>query len=116
MKPYQLPSSLRVQGVPTSPAAPPPSPPPSAPAPVPVTGMTAPSWSSGFVATVYGLLSLAGTAAGAYHGVRRNHGSIWSAVAWGFLGGVAPLITVPVAVGQGFGKPREDDKPDSTSA
>jgi hypothetical protein len=77
------------------------------------------SWSSELVAAVYGLLSLAGTAAGAYHGARRNHGSVWSAVKWGFLGGLAPLITVPVAAAQGFGKPREqreDAKPDPTIA
>ena len=105
MKPYELPECLRVQGAPPAPAAPP-------PAAAPATESS--SWPSSLVATAYGLLSLAGTAAGAYHGARRNHGSVWSAVMWGFLGGVAPLITVPVAAAQGFGQPREqreDAKP-----
>lgn len=108
MKPYQLPECLRVQGAPPAPAA---APPPAAAAPA----SEASSWPSGLVATVYGLLSLAGTAAGAYHGARRNHGSVWSAVVWGFLGGAAPLITVPVAAAQGFGQPRQqhdDPKPE----
>lgn len=105
MKPYQLPGCLRVQGAP--PAPPPAAPAPSAP-PATVPTSEASSWSSGLVASVYGLLSLAGTAAGAYHGARRNHGSVWSAVVWGFFGGVAPLITVPVAAAQGFGQPREE--------
>ena len=104
MKPYQLPRCLLVQGAPAAPT----TPPPEAPAPT----SESPSWPSGLVATVYGLLSLAGTATSAYHGARRNHGSVWSAVVWGFFGGVAPLITVPVAAAQGFAKPREDSKPD----
>jgi hypothetical protein len=49
--------------------------------------------------------SLAGTATGAYHGYKRNHGSIGWAIGWGLLGGVVPIITIPVSLAQGFGKP-----------
>lgn len=106
MKPFQLPPSLRVQGAPPAPPAPAPAP-MAAPPP-----SDAPSGPSSIIAVVYAMLSIGGTAAGAYHGARRNHGSVWSAVVWGFLGGLAPLITVPVAAAQGFGQPREDKKPE----
>lgn len=112
MKRYELPPCLRVQGAPPA-AAPVAAPPPAAPA------VEAPSTMGNKLAAFYGFLSLAGTAAGAYHGARRNHGSVLSAVLWGLLGGFAPLITVPVAAAQGFGQPRKDEeetKPTSTNA
>ncbi len=49
-------------------------------------------------------LSLAGTALGAYHGYRRSD-SIGGAIGWGLLGSLFPLIVIPVAFAQGFGKP-----------
>jgi len=57
------------------------------------------------IATVYGLLGSAGAAAGAYHGYKRHNDSIGWALIWAFLGALAPVITVPVAFAQGFGKP-----------
>lgn len=54
---------------------------------------------------IYAVLGLAGTALGAYHGYRRNRGSIGWAIGWGLLGGMFPVITVPVAFAQGYGKP-----------
>lgn len=55
---------------------------------------------------VYELLSLAGTVAGAYHGYKRNRGSIGWAIGWAFLGAAFPVITLPVAIAQGYGKPK----------
>lgn len=53
----------------------------------------------------WSLLSLVGAGLAAYHGYKRNHESVGSAVGWGVLGGLVPIITVPVALAQGFGKP-----------
>lgn len=39
----------------------------------------------------------------AYHGYARD-GSWLSAIVWGLLGGLLPVITPAVAVAQGFGK------------
>ena len=54
----------------------------------------------------YAALSVAGTTTGAYHGYRRNRGSIGWAIGWGILGGLFPFITIPVSLAQGFGKPK----------
>ncbi|MBL8605138.1 MAG: peptidoglycan-binding protein [Myxococcales bacterium] len=51
------------------------------------------------------LVSTASGAASAFHGYRRNNGSIPWAVTWGFLGGLFPVITPAIAVAQGFGEP-----------
>lgn len=53
--------------------------------------------------TVYGVASLAGTGMGAYHGYKRNQSVGW-AIGWGLLGGLFPIIVIPVAFAQGFGK------------
>lgn len=50
------------------------------------------------------VLSVAGAAIGAYHGYKRNGGSIGWAIGWSLLGGMFPVITVPVALAQGLGK------------
>ena len=47
---------------------------------------------------------LVATGACAYHGYRRNESVGW-ALGWGLLGSIAPVIAVPVALAQGFGKP-----------
>lgn len=51
----------------------------------------------------WALASVAGAAAGAYHGYRRNDSVGWALV-WAFCGSVAPIITVPIALAQGFGE------------
>lgn len=51
------------------------------------------------------VVSLAGTAAGAYHGYKRNNGSIGWGIGWGLLGGMFTIIAIPIAIAQGFGKP-----------
>lgn len=50
-------------------------------------------------------LSLGSAAASTYHGYKRNRGSVPWALAWGFLGGMFPIVTPAIAVAQGFGKP-----------
>jgi len=54
-------------------------------------------------AIFWSLLATAAAGASAYHGYKRNDSIGW-AVAWGLLGGLFPVITVPVALAQGFGK------------
>lgn len=48
-------------------------------------------------------LSVAGTALGAYHGYKRNDSVGW-AIWWALCGAVFPIITVPVALAQGYGE------------
>ena len=47
--------------------------------------------------------ALASTAAGAYHGYKRNQSVGW-AIAWALLGGLFPIIVPAIALAQGFGK------------
>jgi predicted secreted protein len=54
----------------------------------------------------YPYLSYAGMASGAYHGYKRNGGSVGWAIAWATLGSLAPFITIPVSLAQGYGKSR----------
>lgn len=54
-------------------------------------------------AAVGSTLAVAGTGLGAYHGYRRT-GSLGWAIAWAILGGLFPIITIPVAIAQGFGQ------------
>lgn len=49
-------------------------------------------------------LALAGTGLGAYHGYMRT-GSVGWTIAWALLGGLFPIITIPVAIAQGFARP-----------
>src|SRR6185503_2917091 len=51
----------------------------------------------------WGVASLAGTALGAYHGYKRNNSIGWS-LWWGLMGGMFPIVVVPLALAQGFGK------------
>lgn len=53
----------------------------------------------------YAMLGLLGTAMGAYHGYKRHHDSIGWGIGWAFVGGLFPIITLPVSLAQGFGKP-----------
>lgn len=40
----------------------------------------------------------------AYHGYKRNDSAGW-AVGWALFGSVAPILALPIALAQGFGKP-----------
>lgn len=53
---------------------------------------------------IWGALTLASAGASAFHGTRRNNGSIFWGGVW-FLGGLLfPAITPAIALGQGFTK------------
>src|SRR5262245_29612494 len=60
------------------------------------------------LSTLWSIASVAGTGIGAYHGYKRHNGSIGWAIGWALLGGLFPIITIPVAVAQGF--PNEGKK------
>lgn len=49
-------------------------------------------------------LSVAGAALGAYHGYKRNGGSIGWALGWSIFGGALPIFAIPLALAQGVGK------------
>jgi len=51
----------------------------------------------------YAVAGVAGTALGAYHGYKRNNSVGW-AIGWALLGGLAPVIVIPLAFAQGIGK------------
>ena len=51
-----------------------------------------------------GILSLAGAGLGAYHGYKRYGESGWGAFGWFLLGGMFPVIAIPVMFAQGFGQ------------
>lgn len=54
---------------------------------------------------LYRAVSAAGVIAGAYHGYKRNKSVLWAFV-WATLGGIAPFVTLPISLAQGFGKPK----------
>lgn len=54
---------------------------------------------------IFAIASLAGGAAGAYHGYKRT-GSWGSAVGWSLGGSILPVVVVPVMLAQGFAKPK----------
>jgi len=49
----------------------------------------------------------AAVGASVYHGYKRNQADnpIFWALMWGVAGSIVPVITVPVAIAQGFGEP-----------
>ena len=56
--------------------------------------------------SVWGVVALAGAAAGAYHGFKRSHGNVGWSLAWGLGGGILPVpVVLPIAFMQGFAKP-----------
>lgn len=57
------------------------------------------------VATVGIGLATIGAALGAYHGYKRDNSVGW-ALWWAAWGALVPIVTVPVAIAQGFGKPK----------
>jgi hypothetical protein len=51
---------------------------------------------------LWAIAAAASIGASAYHGYKRNQSVGW-AVIWGVLGGLFPIITPAIALGQGFG-------------
>ena len=58
--------------------------------------------------TAWTVASVASSAAGAYHGYKRNKSVGW-AIWWALMGGIFPIITPAIAVAQGFGKEKNAD-------
>ena len=50
-------------------------------------------------------LAVAGAALGAYHGYKRDDSVGW-AIWWSLMGGLVPIVTIPIALAQGFGQPK----------
>lgn len=57
------------------------------------------------LSVAYSLASIAGATTGAYHGYRRNNGSVGWAIGWFIFGGILPFLSVPISLAEGFGKP-----------
>lgn len=55
-------------------------------------------------------LGLVGAAACAYHGYKRNESVGW-AFGWAIFGSALPILALPVALAQGFGKPKHRPAP-----
>ena len=68
--------------------------------------MSVSSWINS--AMIFELLAVASAGVSAYHGVKRNHGSIGWGVWWFLMGGLFPVITPIIAIAQkpGFAKPK----------
>lgn len=62
----------------------------------------APSTEDRSLRLVLGSIGVVGGALATYHGYRRTQSVGW-ALGWGFLGALFPLVTVPIALAQGFG-------------
>ena len=58
---------------------------------------------AGAASALWGIVSVVAMGASAYHGYKRNESIGW-AIGWGLLGAMFPIITVPVAIAQGFGQ------------
>ena len=58
-------------------------------------------------ATLVEVGSLAGASLGAYHGYRRNHGSVGWAIGWFVFGALIPVLAIPIMLAEGFGKPEK---------
>lgn len=58
------------------------------------------------VAVAWGIIRAASVGVGAYHGYKRNDSIGWALV-WALLGGIAPIITPAIAMGQGLGEPKK---------
>jgi hypothetical protein len=57
--------------------------------------------------TVYEVAGVAGAAAGAYHGYKRNNGSVGWAIGWFFFGSLVPWLALPIMFAEGFGKRKQ---------
>lgn len=52
-------------------------------------------------------VSTVSMALSAYHGLKRNRGSIGYAVLWGIMGATFPVLVPVIAFGQGFAEPEK---------
>lgn len=59
----------------------------------------------GAAAYAIAALSTVSMVASAYHGVKRNRGSVGYGILWGVAGALFPIITPGIALAQGYAKP-----------
>lgn len=69
----------------------------------------APEMISGISDSLNSVQSVAGMAVAGYHGWKRTGSIAWAGV-WALAGNIAPLITIGVAVVQGFGQHKSSAK------
>lgn len=58
-------------------------------------------------AAIWSAVAAVGMGASAYHGYKRNVAKdplLWG-LWWAFTGALVPIVTVPIAIAQGFAKP-----------
>jgi hypothetical protein len=58
------------------------------------------------VGTIYSAAGLATSIAGAYHGYKRNHGSVGWSIGWFIFGGLIWPLALPIMLAEGFGEPK----------
>lgn len=63
---------------------------------------TVPAW----LFWTWRIAAVAGAGTGAYHGWKRT-GKVWPAVGYSLLGGVLPVVGIPVMFAQGFAKKKK---------
>jgi hypothetical protein len=56
--------------------------------------------------TISIVAGLIGAGLGAFHGFRRNNSAL-AALGWGLFGASIPILSVPISLAQGFGKPKK---------
>lgn len=98
---FQIPSDTEEPIQPPSVLA---TPPVGVPRALNTTPAAPPAAGGSTLSTLNTILSYGGMVAGAYHGYKRNNGSIGWAIGWAILGGMWP-IAIPIMLVQGFAKP-----------
>ena len=82
---------------------------PQAPAPTfSSNGSDGSTWTFGAWETAYTAAGLVAAVASGYHGYKRNGGSAGWGLVWGILGFAVPVVTVPVALLEGFATPSDE--------
>ena len=61
----------------------------------------------GSAVSLWTLMSAAAVAAGTYHGYRRSKGSLGWTLGWAAFSAIIPVIAIPIAVAQGYAKPKQ---------
>ena len=62
--------------------------------------------STNATAVAWTAVSVASGFASAYHGAKRNNGSVGWGLLWGLMGTVFPVVTPAIALAQGYAKPQ----------
>lgn len=76
---------------------------------VPIAGVADDDFTANPSGAFWTLVSAAGAGLSSYHGYKRNVASnpvAW-ALWWGLWGSVLPIVTIPIAIAQGYARPAE---------